>query len=368
MPPPSFLSMRSFKFFLPALMLLAACSPKAHIDCTVADAPGSDVEVRLLDVNVYKVLDTVRSDATGHMRYAMEVKAGQPEFVYLFRNGVRIASLLLSEGEKAVVAADTLGAFDVQGSPESAKLADVDRRLARFSAEVNSAADGREVASLYLNYYRECTRYVLENLKSLTVIPVLFQQLDANTPVFSQLTDAILFRQATDSLKTVYPESRYVRALEKETERRENALRLNTLVGSAPVTGFPDLNLPDNAGQKVLLSSVEGKAVLVHFWDSSAAEDKMFNLDVLMPLWERWHGRGFSIYAVDLNIDKLTWASVVKAQKLPWVNVNDGLGAASPSVMLYNVGSVPASFLLADGELSATGGKSLESELSRILQ
>jgi hypothetical protein len=37
--------------------------------------------------------------------------------------------------------------------------------------------------------------------------------------------------------------------------------------------------------------------------------------------------------------------------------------------MLYRVGSVPASFLLAGGELNtATGSKDLEKELSRILK
>jgi len=361
--------MRSFSVFVAAALLLSACAPKAQIDCTVADAPSSDVEVCLLDVNVFNVLDTVRTDASGRMRYSVDVKPGQPEFVYLFRGGTKLASLLLSEGEKAVVKADTLGVYEVEGSPESLRLAEVEGMIGSFSQAINAATDGREAYSLFIRHYRECTRFVLQNPKSLTVIPVLFQQLDANTPLFCQYTDALLFRNILDSLKTVYPESRYVKALEKETVKREDAMKLHAMVGSAPVSGYPDINYPDINGQKVALSSVDSRAVLLHFWDSSSAENKMFNLDYLMPLWERWNGRGLQIYAVDVNPDKSSWAATVKAQKLPWINVNDGLGARS-AVMLYNVSSAPVSFLLVDGDINSTitDIKSLEKELSRRLK
>ena len=72
-----------------------------------------------------------------------------------------------------------------------------------------------------------------------------------------------------------------------------------------------------------------------------------------------------------MNPDKSAWASVVKAQKLPWINVNDGLGAASPSVMLYNVAEVPSSFLIADGVLGSAaikGSGALSAELPRLLK
>ena len=362
--------MKNYRLLLAAALLLAACSPKAGVDLTVAGAPDFQIEVKLLDVNVYKVLDTVRTDASGRVQYSLAVKPGQPEFIYLFHGDTRIASLLLSEGENVVVKADTLGNYEVSGSEESRLLADVESRMASFSRDMNSTDDGREMVSRYLAYYRECVRYVMSNPKSLTVVPVLYQQLDANTPVFSQKTDAIIFRQAVDSLKTVYPESRYVKALDKEARRREDIMKMQTMIDSASVQGYPDLLLPDINGKKTALSELDAPAVLLHFWDSASAEDKMFNLDKLLPLWNRWHSRGLQIYAVDMNPDKSEWASVMKAQNLPWINVNDGRGPASPVVGLYHIQSLPVSFLLAGGELSATvnSEKELEKELSRILK
>ena len=73
--------MKSSKLLLAAALLAAACTPKAKIDLTVADAPGRNVEVRLLDVNTWKVLDTVKTGADGSLRYAVKVEEGRPEFV-----------------------------------------------------------------------------------------------------------------------------------------------------------------------------------------------------------------------------------------------------------------------------------------------
>ena len=327
--------------------------------------------MRLLDMNVFKVLDTVRTDAAGRLHYKVDVKKGDPEFVYLFYKDTKIASLLLDEGTRVSVKADTLGNFTVEGSEESEKLRDREIAYARFQADMDSTMEPSELSRIFIGHYRDNVKYVMANMASLTVVPVLFEQLDAYSPVFNQNTDAILFRKVCDSLKTVYPLSRYVKALEAETVRRENALQVKYMLDSAEERGYPDLNLPDLGGERVSLSGLGARAVLLHFWDSSDATHKMFNLDVLLPHWEKWHGKGFEIYAVDVNPDKSAWASIVKAQKLPWINVNDGRGWASSAVMLYNVTSVPASFLLTEGGMSTTdlsGSDALQKELQRILK
>ena len=362
--------MRSFSIALAAALALVACTQGARIDCTVSDAPGSQLMVRQLDLNTYKLIDSVRTDASGRMRCTVPVKEGEPEFVYIFYKDTRIASLLLQKGDNVKVVTDTLGHASVSGSPESEALASVEASAAAFGAAMAAASGPSELAQTYISHYRECVKYVMEHSHSLTVVPVLFEQLDAATPVFSQYTDAILFRQTADSLEAVYPNSRYVKALQKEASRREDALTMKNMIEGAESMGFPDLELSDVTGIKMRLSQVESKAVLLHFWDSSDADAKMFNLDVLLPVWEKWHDKGLEVYAVDVNPDKSGWASVVKAQKLPWINVNDGLGAVQ-AVNLYKVQEVPTSFLLVDGNLSSAyinGKAALESELGKVLK
>jgi hypothetical protein len=49
-----------------ASFAMAACSQTAKVDGTFDGAPSSDVVVKLLDMNKFLVLDTLKTDAKGH--------------------------------------------------------------------------------------------------------------------------------------------------------------------------------------------------------------------------------------------------------------------------------------------------------------
>lgn len=355
-----------------AALALAACGDKARIRGTVAGASGSQIVVKQLDVNTFRTLDTLKTDAAGSFRYDVKVAAGDPEFIYLFYGDTRIAALLLERGETAVVQADTLGRYTVTGSAGSEELARVDKSRADFLASLQAHENEPSAMTRdYLQHYRGNVKYVMEHPFSLTTIPVFFERL-GDAWIFSQTTDAILFRQGADSLKTVYPDSRYVKALSKEAERRMKLLQFDGQLQVATETSFPDIVLPDIQGEKRSLSSVDAKVILVHFWDATDAAQKMFSIDALLPLYKDFHNRGFEIYSICITPDKPEWASSVLAQKLPWINVNDGLGSASPAVVTYNVSSLPYSFLIIDGEINTKpidgGIEGLRKELGRLLR
>ncbi len=370
--------------FAAAMMVAAACGSNARIEGVVSDAPSSEVVVKLLNVNHYEVLDTVKTDASGKFAYKVAVEEGQPEFIYVFYKDTKVASLLLEAGDKVAVVADTLGNFSVEGSEESLKLAQVEKeyadalvRLSDLSSKsltaTGSEADAikRQMGQEYINYYRSRVKYVMQNSRSLTVVPVFFQNFGSDLPVFSQSTDAIHFSNISDSLEMVYPESRYVKALRAEAKRRQNYLELESRLNSAESIGFPDIELPDLNANKVKLSEVDSKVIMVFFWSSSDANQKMFNLDFLKNIYEDYHKKGLEIYQVSLDPDKAAWARVVKEQKLPWINVCDSRGSASPYVALYNIGSVPAAFVIADGELvdgEMVDEKSFRKRLDNLLR
>ena len=362
--------MKSFKLLLAAALLAAACTPKARIDLTVAGAPGREVEVRLLDVNVWKVLDTVKTGTDGSVRYSVEVKEGRPEFVYLFSDGVKLASLLLHEGDRVHVQADTLGNYTVEGSDDSALLQQTERAFSDFASEMARLdAEGgrsREMAGEFVRHYRENVAFIMGHPRSLVCIPVLYESLNEYTPVFGQPTDALLFRNALDSLKAVYPESAYVKALEKETLRREEAMSLQRQIANAREIAYPELALPGMDGKDAVLSEVDAKAVILYFWSPAVVEQKMFNQDILKPLYEKYSSRGLEIYAVAVAVEKTVWAAVVNSQKLPWINVYDRTGS---SLAAYNLADIPASFLLSEGNLRTISGEaSLRRELDRLLK
>lgn len=373
-----------FLYVAAAAAIAAACTPAARIDGVIGSAPSSDVVVKLLEVNRYEVLDTVKTDASGHFSYKVNVEEGQPEFIYLFHNDRRIASLLLETGDKVNISADTLGNYTVEGSEESARLAQVEKEYSAAQARLQAialqleTAEGSQAEALrqqlgkeYIDYYRQCVKYVLENSRSLTAVPVLYQSFGANLPVFGQSTDAIHFVNVADSLALSYPDSKYVKALKKEAERRYGYLELEAKLRNAETVGYPDIVLPDVNAQKIRLSEVDSKVIMLYFWSASDASQKMFNLDVLKSLYEDYHSRGFEIYQVALDPDKAGWARTVKNQNLPWINVCDGLGADSQYVVTYNIPALPATYIIADGELvdgQVVDEKSLRKLLDKLLK
>ncbi|MBE6237258.1 MAG: TlpA family protein disulfide reductase [Bacteroidales bacterium] len=356
----------SKSIILSAVVLLAAsCARTAKIDAVVADAPSSDVIVKLLDINRFETLDTVALDQTGHFSYKVDVKKGQPEFVYLFHGDTKIASMILKSGDKVTIETDTLGNYTVFGSEESTKLAEVERDYAKVLAKMNSIARRieesvnadyaltlrQQLGKEYLDYYRSRIKYVMENSRSLSVVPVFYQTLGADLPVFAQATDAIHYRNTADSLALEYPDSKYVKALRQEADRRFGYLELESRLSSAESISYPDIELPDIKGQKCKLTDVDSKVVLLHFWTATDTEQKMFNLEVLKPLYNEFHSKGFEIYQVSLDVDKGLWAQVVKEQALPWISVCDSQGASSIYARTYNLSALPAIYIIANGEL-----------------
>ncbi len=351
-----------------AVAALAACNDSARLSVEVSGAPESDIVIRQQNINRYDVLDTVKTDASGHFRYKVNIPKGDPDFIYLYRNGVKIASLLLDGGDAVEVTADTTGNYSVSGSGESEKLRKVDADYSAFTSSmdslaraINSEKEGtekyaslsRDMTRLYMDYYRKCVRYVMENSKSLTVVPVFYQTVSDRFYVFSQDTDALHFRSAADSLSTVYPDSKYVKSLSQEAASRQKQLELRVRMQTAESVGYIDIEMPDVKGVKTRLSDIDAKAVLVCFWSPEDAVQKMFNLDVLKGIYDTYRPKGLEIYQAAISSDKPSWERIVTAQGLEWVNVCDGLGQNSPVIGLYNLTKLPAYYLISGDEVTS---------------
>ena len=351
--------MRSFNriaAIVSVALALASCVGKnTVISGVLTDGPDRQLAVKLLDVNRYQLLDSVKTNASGAFSYQLDLKEGRPEFIYLFYGNRQVASLLLQKGDHVMVRTDTLGAYSVEGSPESLKLQEVENAHNKIVREISRILERENnpeasINKAFVAYYRDRVKYVMSNSHSLTVVPVLFQQLNDGLPVFGQATDGILMQSICDSLRSVYPESRYVKALENEAKRRINLLDVSSKIQNAQEVSFIDIALPGLDGQTRKLSEVQSKVTMIYFW-STTADQKMFNLDALVPLYEEFHSKGFEIFSVALDADKAAWASVIRNQQLPWINVCDTRAEQSTYVPLYGVASVPMVWFLVDGEI-----------------
>lgn len=338
-------------------------SGKADISGTLDSAPSSEIVLGLLDVNKLVILDTLMTDESGKFTYQLEVSKGDPEFVYVYREGSKIASLLLDAGDQVTLAVDADGNTVVEGSEESAKLMQVEKEHARMNAlfaemlaQLQTASDVEadkitdRMVQEYRKYNRSSVEYIMSNSRSLTVVPVLYRKL-GDLPVFSMNTDAVLFSSIADSLLATYPDSKYVKALRNDADNRFAEMEFEKQIQNAEVIGYFDIELPGLDGKMKKLSELDSKVILLYFWTASQASQNMFNVEVLKKFYNEYHHKGFDIYQVSLDTDKVMWATTVMGQGLPWTNVCDMRGAASEYASLYNLQVIPSAFVISDGEL-----------------
>lgn len=360
-----------------ALLAVVSCSDKAVVSGRI-DGAGS-VIVKTLATGTPQAIDTLSTTGGGNFTCKLDIPEGQPEFVYLYSGDRKISSLVVSRGDRITVKADTLGECSVDGSPESVKLMAVESEYSDFMGRMSRAVAtastdeeaSREASRLYVEYYRSRLAYVVANSKSMTAIPVLYQKVNQDLPVFSQSTDALIFKAVADSLKTVYPDSRYVRQLEREASRRRGNMDVENMLRGAGAVGYPEIELPGMDSSPVKLSESLSKVTMVYFW-ASTDEQKMFNMDALIPIYEQFHSKGLEIYAVSLDVDKGAWAAAVRNQALPWVNVCDIRGIDSPLISMYGITSLPTVYFIVDDEIdseaSVEDGSSIRSYLSKKLR
>lgn len=358
---------------LVSLSLSCSSEKKSEINVTISDIPSSEVVIKRLDLGSLTVIDTVLLDQTGRFSYLLDVKEGDPDIVYIFHNEKKLASLIVKYQDVIGVTADTSGNYSVTGSVESEKLAQVEKDYAEAFSKLTLLAQQNlqeEASQLYVDYYRSRIRYIMENSSSLSTIPVIYQTLGDNLPVLGQVTDAIHVKNVSEALLKSYPNSRYVRALASEAKRRMEYMQLQTQISTAEEIGFPEISLTDVNGQTRTLSEVDKKAVLVYFWTSTDAVQKMFNIETLLPIYKDFAPKGFEIYQVALDVDKSNWVRVAKAQNLPWISVCDIRGGASPYIGAYNLGQIPTAFLIYNGSIvdeKFSDGPSLRKVLRKLL-
>ena len=91
----------------------------------------------------------------------------------------------------------------------------------------------------------------------------------------------------------------------------------------------------------------------------------------LVAVYDLYHSRGFEIFQVSIDKTRDAWLKGIEEDKLgKWIHVSDLQYWNSSVVGLYNIESIPASFLLdREGRVIAANlrGEMLQQKLAEIL-
>lgn len=131
--------------------------------------------------------------------------------------------------------------------------------------------------------------------------------------------------------------------------------------------GFIDINLPDKDNQMRKLSDLVGKVILLDFSAFEARESVQYTF-ALRDLYNKYKSRGFEIYQVSLDRNKILWEDAV--ENLPWICVRDDNGPNTKVVTLYNISEIPTYFLInKKGDIVGRNFdlQALEKEISKAL-
>jgi peroxiredoxin len=98
-------------------------------------------------------------------------------------------------------------------------------------------------------------------------------------------------------------------------------------------------------GGKFTLSQFKGKVVLVDFW-STKCGPCLKEIPSMRKAYERLKDKGYEIIGISLNYEKETLTGFLKKEKMPWLLAFSGKGWDDDTKNLYNIFSIPSTWLV----------------------
>lgn len=330
------------------------------------------------------LLDSAILNDKGSFKFK-EPAPKNPEF-YQLRIRDKVVAFAVDSVESLRVTADAsnlYGSFTVEDSYSNDQLRKVDDMRMKTEQEINSLEKlhtAKEIDDItFLNsldsvltlYKKEISNLILGNPSSAAAYYAVFQKIN-DYLIFDPYDkkDYPMFGAVATSWNRYYPETKRtthlynftVNALQtrRQLEKQEELFQNITVETES---GLPDISLPGVNGERISLSSLKGKVVLLDFVVYSADFSPKHNID-LNSLYQRYNSRGFEIYQVSFDSNEHFWKT--SADNLPWVTVRDPRSVSTPLLSLYNVREIPTSFII-DREGDLIGRVEDYSQLSEQL-
>jgi len=381
---------RQIIFWLFAILLIVSgCKKENHftIKGRISHAGGDTIYLDELQVSTSKPVAKVKIGEEGE--FELEGKTSIPTFYLLRLSNNNFITLLVDSVDQIFIEADAANfskEYSIQGSLGSVQVKELNETLNRTEYRLDSLRSlitlskgnpdyerlllqwNNEAEKLIIDQDKYSVDFVMKNPFSMASVYALYQKYKDGSYV---IKDFQTMRTAASALNAIYPQSAMVKALYDNTLqllREQKASQVQQLISESGINS-PDIELPDANNQKITLSSLRGKVVLVHFWAAEDAGSRVLN-PLLVDAYEKYHAKGFEIYQVSLGTSRTEWLNAIKEDQLTWINVGD-LNGSVKARMSYNIQTIPANYLLdKDGSIVSKNlsGPNLDSALAKLLK
>jgi peroxiredoxin len=131
----------------------------------------------------------------------------------------------------------------------------------------------------------------------------------------------------------------------------------------------PAFSAPNPDGKVVSLKESLGKVTIIDFWASWCGPCRKENPNVV-SVYNDFHDKGLNIISVSLDKDGAKWKEAIAKDNLTWTHVSNLKFWEDPIAVLYNIKSIPATFILDEqGNIIARDlrGDELRAKISSLL-
>lgn len=345
----------NFKTYGAALLTLAmGCAitgcksdPEFKVKGSVYGAEGKTLLLEKADFSGrWIAVDSTKVGSNGDFSIK-SASPGSPEIYRLSYDG-RFIYLPVDSVETLTVQTSSAkfgSEYDVDGTDQARRLAAFERELQHLPENPTDLEQIKK--NIYTNYIKDGQGSILSYYVLTKIVggKPLFDPADNNdTRYYAAVATQYQEYRPND------PHARMIKETSLQGMRRRNAAAGKQQVMQATEIDMIDIDLPDENGKQVKLSSLVGKGrpVVVVFAMMNAAESPAFNKQ-LHDIRDA-HGDSFDYYHISFDADQYAWREA--ARNLTWTTVFDASGISGSELVDYNVTSLPTFFIYnGNGEL-----------------